>query len=100
MKAPRSSPSRTPVHILIAVLISLATAFGLASEASATPGSPIQIPIFQLPEAQIGIDRRQPPRSCGPLNDGQEVVWDGWLWRCGVVAGDIPPWQWEPIRKV
>jgi hypothetical protein len=79
-----------------AMLASLAalTVVGGSVPAAATP-VPSQGPIISF-----GMERRQPPQGCGPENDGETVVWDGWLWKCEVVLGAVPPWQWKPLWRV
>jgi hypothetical protein len=85
--------SRSVLGSMIALTIVSAQATG--SAASAAAGTPSQGPIIG-----VGIDRRQPPESCGPANDGETVVWEGWLWKCEIVLGAVPPWQWEPLWPV
>jgi hypothetical protein len=82
--------SRSVLGSMIALTIVGAPAAG--SAAAATPS--------QGPIIGVGIDRRQPPQSCGPANDSETVVWEGWLWKREIVLGAVPPWQWEPLWPV
>ena len=94
MNRKKFSSTRTWRHLLAAILVAFVTMCGLATEAAASSN----VSIIPFPPIGIGIDRRQPPQACTPLNDGEEIVWDGWVWVCSFVAGDTPPWQWEPLH--
>ena len=77
---------------VLGLLTALTVVSGPAPAAASVPR--------QGPIISFGIDMRQPPQTCGPENDGETVVWEGWLWKCEVVLGAVPPWQWEPLWRV
>lgn len=80
---------------IIALTLGISTTTGVAV-ASATPSTP-SITVDQF----VAIRNADGPPTliypCDQFNDGETMIWDGKLWRCEVVIGGNPQWQWEYI---
>lgn len=80
---------------IIALSVGISTATG-ATAASASPVAPV-IETEQFVSARASDGPPTLIYPCDQFNDGETMAWDGKLWRCEVVIGGNPQWQWEYI---